>query len=110
MYLHIGQNKLIKEDSIIGFFDMDTSTVSKMTREYLYKAEKDGKVKQISNDLPKSFVVCNDSDADVIYISTLLSLTLAKRSINSLSNKEDTKIKETRGEFYEEKSTEVSVL
>lgn len=110
MYLHIGQNKLIKESSIVGFFDMDTSTVSKKTRDYLYKAEKDGKVKQISNDLPKSFVVCKDSNDDVIYISPLLSLTLTKRSINNLSKKEDNKIKKVRGDSYEEKTTKVSVL
>ena len=53
MYLHLGGEKVVKTKDIIGIFDMDTSTVSKNTRDYLNKAEKNGEVVTVSFDLPK---------------------------------------------------------
>ena len=44
MYLHIGEDTVIKSDEIIGVFDMDTSTVNKATRDFLKTAEKNKKV------------------------------------------------------------------
>ena len=35
MYLHLGMDKVITFDEIIGIFDLDTTTVSKRTRDYL---------------------------------------------------------------------------
>lgn len=55
MYLHLGQDKVVSMDEIVGIFDLDTSTVSKATRDYLAKAEKDGCVTNVCTDLPKSF-------------------------------------------------------
>ena len=50
MYLHLGQDKVVNMDEIIGIFDLDTSTVSKATRDYLAKAEKDGIVTNVCTD------------------------------------------------------------
>ena len=44
MYLHIGEDTVIKSDEIIGIFDMDTSTVNKATRDFLKTAEKNKKI------------------------------------------------------------------
>ena len=60
MYLHLGGDKVVKTKDIIGIFDMDTSTVSKNTREYLKKSEKSGDVVTVSYDLPKSFIVVQE--------------------------------------------------
>lgn len=62
MYLHLGQDKVVSMDEIVGIFDLDTSTVSKTTRDYLAKAEKDGCVTNVCTDLPKSFIVCIGRD------------------------------------------------
>lgn len=62
MYLHLGQDKVVSMDEIVGIFDLDTSTVSKATRDYLAKAEKDGCVTNVCTDLPKSFIVCIGKD------------------------------------------------
>ena len=35
MYLHLGGEYVIKEEEVIGIFDLDTSTVSKHTRKFL---------------------------------------------------------------------------
>ena len=84
MYLHAGNNKIIRTKSIIGIFDMDTSTVSKNTREYLKKAEKAGEVVTVSFDLPKSFIVVSPkkSKEKTVYISQISSQTLNKRNIS----------------------------
>ena len=76
MYLHIGEDTLIKDKEIIGIFDMDTSTVNKATRDYLKKAEKDKRVIYVNYDLPKFFVVTDDK----VYVSPINTGTLNKRA------------------------------
>ncbi|MGN1467326.1 MAG: extracellular matrix regulator RemB [Ruminococcus sp.] len=84
MYLHLGKNTVIKTKDIVGIFDMDTSTISKNTRDYLAKAEKAGRVINVSTELPKSFVVCMDKEGIKVYISQISSQTLQKRNFNFL--------------------------
>ena len=89
MYLHLGQDTVVTFDEIIGIFDLDTSTVSKITRDYLKRAEQAGKVVNVSTELPKSFTVCKDEKGNIIvYISQISSSTLLKRTgyIQGLSN------------------------
>ena len=76
MYLHIGEDTLIKDKEIIGIFDMDTSTVNKATRDYLKKAEKEKRVIYVNYDLPKCFVVIDDK----VYVSPINTGTLNKRA------------------------------
>ena len=76
MYLHIGEDTLIKDKEIIGIFDMDTSTVNKATRDYLKKAETDKRVIYVNYDLPKCFVVTDDK----LYVSPINTGTLNKRA------------------------------
>ena len=40
MYLNIGTDVMIKDNDILGIFDLDNTTVSKATREYINTAEK----------------------------------------------------------------------
>lgn len=84
MYLHLGKNTVVKTKNIVGIFDMDTSTISKNTRDYLAKAEKSGRVINVSMELPKSFVVCRETDGIKVYISQISSQTLQKRKDSSL--------------------------
>ena len=49
MYLHLGQDTVVTLDEIIGIFDLDTTTVSKSTRNYLTNAEKAGGCGQCIN-------------------------------------------------------------
>ena len=79
MYLHLGQDTLVKTDTVIGIFDLDNATVSKKTRDFLTRAEKDGKVVNVTYELPKSFIVCNDKGITKVYISQISSVTLLKR-------------------------------
>lgn len=86
MFLHLGQSTVIRQDEIIGIFDLDNTTVSKATRDYLTKMEKNGRVFNVSTELPKSFVVCqNEKNEIIIYITQISTSTLIKRA----ENKED---------------------
>lgn len=80
MYLHLGQNVVVPVSTIIGVFDLDNTTGSHLTRAFLNNAEKAGHIVNISDDLPKSFVICREKDKEVIYLSQLASTTLLKRS------------------------------
>ena len=81
MYLHLGQNTVITHDEIVGIFDLDNTTVSKKTRDYLSFAEKNGNVNVVSTELPKSFIVCSsDEDKNRVYLSQISTGTLLKRT------------------------------
>ena len=83
LYLHLGQDTVVTLDEIIGIFDLDTTTVSKSTRNYLTNAEKAGDVVNVSMELPKSFIVCASHvrpSGRMIYISQISSTTLLKRT------------------------------
>ena len=81
MFLHLGENTVITVDSIIGIFDLDNTTVSKITRDYLNIMQKNKKIIDVSYDLPKSFVLCKDKEKNenIIYISPISTQTLLKR-------------------------------
>lgn len=81
MYLHLGQDTVVRVDEIIGIFNMETSTISKTTRNYLADVQKSGKVFNVSMELPKSFVLCCDKHGkETVYISQISSATLLKRT------------------------------
>ena len=84
MYLHLGEDVVVNSKKIIGIFDMDTSTVNKATRDYLLKAEKEKKIIYVSYELPKSFIVTEDK----IYVSSLNTSTLLKRTRQELNHYE----------------------
>ena len=57
MYIHLGQETVVKEEDIIGIFDLDSTTISKHSRKFLNVAEKNGEVFNVSYELPKSFIL-----------------------------------------------------
>ena len=78
MYLSIGNDMAVREASIIGIFDLDNTSISKRTREFLNKAEKEGQVIPC-DDLPKSFVLTAEYGLSRIHLTSLASATLEKR-------------------------------
>ncbi len=83
MYIHLGRDTVVLMENVIGIFDLDTTTVTKTSRDYLTNAEKSGDVINITTELPKSFVVVKDESrksGQVIYLSQISSATLLKRA------------------------------
>ena len=63
MYLHIGNGKSVKKRDIIGIFDLDTATVSKITKDFINKSQRKGKLSYFDSDLPRAFLLL-DEDGD----------------------------------------------
>ena len=81
MYLHLGQDTLVRTSEVIGIFDMDNTTISRHTKEFLAGAEKRGRVVSVTADLPKTFVVCGKGKGGAwVYLSQISSSTLRKRT------------------------------
>ena len=79
MYLHLGSQVVVPYSSIIGIFDLDNASVSRHTRKFLENAQREGKVVNVSFDLPRSFIVCMKQKKHIVYISHISSQTLLKR-------------------------------
>ena len=78
MYLSIGKDMAVRESTIIGIFDLDNTSTSKRTREFLEKNEKEGQVVPC-DDLPKSFVLTTEYGMDRVFLTSLTAATLEKR-------------------------------
>ena len=82
MFLHLGNDILVRKSEVLGVFDLDNSSQSHITRRYLAEAERSGAVVNAAGDeLPKSFVVCAaPGGPQRVYLSQLNASTLMKRS------------------------------
>ena len=80
MYLYLGQDAVVLTDDVIGIFDLDNTTVSKITRETLRKTERKKETVVVGFDLPKSYVVCSNANKEnKTYLCSVTPVTLAKR-------------------------------
>lgn len=79
MYLHLGNEVIIKTNDIVGIFDIENTTTVKTTGLLLERAEKDENVINVSYEMPKSFVVCMEEGIEKIYICQIAASTLRKR-------------------------------
>jgi hypothetical protein len=80
MYLHLGNETVVQMRDVIGIFDIEKTSVSKFTKEFLNMASKSSQVLNVSYEMPKSFVVCQKDGQTVIYISQISPQTLLKRA------------------------------
>lgn len=81
MYLHLGQATIIPTREIIGIFDLDKVSSFAQGLRFLNEAERRGEVINVSEELPKSFVLCQGAEGKSrLYISQLNSTTLLRRA------------------------------
>lgn len=79
MYIHLGQNVVVFESDVIGFFDLDNTTSSHITRKFLEIAQKKGMVSSASDELPRAFVLCGNESNTEIHLSQLSTQALTRR-------------------------------
>ncbi len=79
MYLHIGNGVSIRDKEIIGIFDLDTATVSKISKKFINENEKNGRVEYIDDDLPRSFILSGDKKKSEIKLSRISTVGLKAR-------------------------------
>ena len=80
MYLHLGASVIVRRDGVLGIFDLDNTTASRITRDLLAKAQREGRVISAGEDLPKSFLLYQEGEgAATVYLSQLSPATLRRR-------------------------------
>jgi len=88
MFLHIGGDIVVPIKNVIAIMDLESTTLSKDTRDFLSIAEEEGFIENISDDIPKSFIITETDKKSKIYLSPISSVTLQKRSgfVDGISN------------------------
>lgn len=76
MYIHIGRDNVIRKKNIVGIFDLDQASQNAETVQYLRRAEKEGRLINVTDELPKAFVVTVDGK---VYMTQLGAKTLLGR-------------------------------
>lgn len=80
MFLHLGGEAIVKKKDIVAIFDMDNTTISRASREFLANAQDKGMVINVSDELPKSYIITKSENGVRVYISSISPATLLKRS------------------------------
>ena len=80
MYLHIGGEVVVRTEDIVAVCDLDNTSSSYLTRQFLARAEKEGRVVNAADDLPKSFIAVEEKGRCILYLSQLSPATLLRRA------------------------------
>lgn len=81
MYLHLGADISVNKKYVVAIFDLDNTSTSKITKEYLQKATSEDRIINVSEeDLPRSFVLVEEKGEEKVYVSPISSATLSKRA------------------------------
>lgn len=75
MFLFLGGEVSVRSRDVVGVFDIEECSVSRITVDYLNACQKNGRIVNVSEDMPKSFIVCSDRT----YISNVSHSTVVKR-------------------------------
>ena len=79
MYLHIGNGKSVKQKDIVGIFDLDTATVSKITKNFINKRQREGAVTYLDSDLPRAFILLTEKGKTRVRLSRISTSGLKVR-------------------------------
>ena len=84
MYLHLGQSVVVPYREVLAIFDLDNASWAYKTREFLERAEQEGRAVWLTDDLPRSFILTGDcTGVQRVYISPFSSAMLGKRIENN---------------------------
>ena len=79
IYLNLGGGHVVRRDSVVAVCDMDNTTCSRATRDLLAAAERAGEVINAAEDLPRSFVLCEEGGRRRVWPSSLSTAALSRR-------------------------------
>ena len=80
MYLHVGNKKSVKDEKIIGIFDLDTATVSNISKDFINRKQRLGLVEYDNADLPRSFVLYVEDGESKVKLSRISTVGLKLRA------------------------------
>ncbi|GEN34698.1 extracellular matrix regulator RemB [Aneurinibacillus danicus] len=76
MFIHLGGEMVVRAKDVIAILDYHMKQSSKITRQFLQKAEENGRIITLGSEQTKSYVVTKDK----VYCSPISSLTLKRRA------------------------------
>lgn len=79
MFLHIGEEIIVFLNDILAIMDIERTTTSNNTREFLKSCEEKGMIVTVGRDIPKSFIITVNKGKQTVYLSPISSATLKKR-------------------------------
>ena len=82
MFLYLGGDVTVKSEDVIGIFDIEACSVSRITIDFLNNCQKKQQIVNISEDMPKSFIVTKNKT----YISNVSNKTICRRTKNKEEN------------------------
>lgn len=80
MFVNLENEISIKKSEIIGIFNLDTASVSPVTRDFLKKESEEMKIVYAGKRVPESFVLADNGISETVYISSFLADTLVSRT------------------------------
>ncbi|MBE5039136.1 extracellular matrix regulator RemB [Ructibacterium gallinarum] len=80
MYLHLGRDTVVNTKNIIAILDLESTSMSKSTRNFLKIVEEEGFVRNVSEEIPRTVVLCEIDGQSVVYITNISSKALAGRT------------------------------
>ena len=81
MYIHLGSGVVVRSSGLIGIFDIEKTTSTARTREFLASEEKKKRIVTVGDDFPKSFAVFSENGKNQTFISQISAATLKKRVV-----------------------------
>ena len=79
MYIPIGLDFSVRDSAVIGVFDLDNTSWSTRTREFLAQAEQNGQAVDAADELPKSFVLTQEYGEQRVYLTRANAAVLQRR-------------------------------
>jgi hypothetical protein len=85
MIVHIGNEISINSHDVVAIFDIENTSTGGITREFLNHASDTFQVINVSYNMPKSFIICENSKGVKILYITNVSVNTLKNRFNSSS-------------------------
>lgn len=79
MYIHIGKDLVMKEEDIIGIFNLDYIGNTKEYRNFKSNLEEQKLLKTITPNLGKTFILTESKGKTKAYITNIGASTIGKR-------------------------------
>ena len=76
MYVSVGQDTVIRSRDVVSVCDIDKTSISSITRDFLKKAQEENRVIVAAGDIPVSFILLTDGS---VILSPLNTLTIKRR-------------------------------
>ena len=86
MYLHAGGNVVVRDCDIVGIFDIDNMNTEETMKDFLRRAEKNGRVKIAGDNLPKSFILLYEDGKETVIIKSESPLDLQKITVKTYAD------------------------